>query len=234
MAHQVRHLILVWAVVVSAVFAFAQRPGQVSVRFTVFSLRPIDGLVYLSATGAKLPLKFNSIARSSRHTYNGVSPVKFLDSETGGVVAEAAVPPEMREPLLLFTELSTPSPRGLRYQVSVIDDSAAKLGAGHLAILNLSGFKLAGALDKTELTVEEGLNSPVPFNRQAKLTLFVSVRGTRVQSYSEVIAPPKSSRLLLILFPPTRKGALELQSRALSDEPPKPLGPVGSGSGGKK
>jgi len=234
MAHQVRHLILVWAVVVSAVFAFGQRPGQISIRFTVFSLRPIEGLVYQSTTGAKLPLKFNASARSSRHTYNGTSPIKFIDRETGAVVAEAAVPPDMREPLFLFNELPTPTTRGLRYQISVIDDSAAKLGAGHLAILNLSGFKLAGALDKTELTVEEGLNAPVPFNRQAKLTLFVSVRGTRVQSYSEVISPPKSSRLLLILFPPTRKGALEVQSRALSDEPPKPPGPAGSGSGGKK
>jgi hypothetical protein len=234
MAHEVRYLILVWGLLLSASFTFAQRPGQISIRFTVFGLRPIEGLVYQSTTGAKLPLKFNPSARSSRHTYNGASPVKFLDGETGAVVAEAAVPPDMREPLFLFTELPTPTTRGMRYQVSVIDDSAAKLGAGHLAILNLTGFKLAGALDKTELTVEEGLNSPVPFSRQAKLTLFVSVRGTRVQSYSEVISPPKSSRLLLILFPPTRKGALEVQSRALSDEPPKPPGPPGSGGGSKK
>ena len=190
--------------------------------------------MYQSTTGAKLPLKFNPTARSGRHTYNGISPVKFIDNETGVVVAEAAVPPEMREPLILFTELPVPTTRGLRYKVSVIDDSAAKLGAGHLAILNLSGLKLTGTLDRTELTVDDGLNAPVPFTRQAKLTLFTSARGTRVQSYSEVIAPPKSSRLLLILFPPTRKGALEVQSRALSDEPPKPPGPPGSGSGSKK
>jgi hypothetical protein len=234
MAHQIRYLVVAVAVWCASATVWAQRPGQISVRFTVYAPRPIDGLSYLSTTGAKLPLKFNPASRSTRHTYNGTSPLKFVETETGTVVAEAAVPPEMREPLLLFTELPAPGPRGLRYQVAVIDDSATKLGAGHLAILNLSGLKLTGTLDKTELTVDEGLNAPVPFARQARLTLFASARGTRVQSFSDTINPPKSSRLLLILFPPARKGALEVQSRALADEPPSPPPPPGAATGGKK
>lgn len=205
--------------------AAGQRPGQISIRFTVFSLAPIEGLAYVSTTGAKLPLKFNPASRSSRHTYNGAPLLKFIEVETGTVVAEATVPPEIREPLLLFTPLPAASARGLRYQVSVVDDSGAKLGAGHLAILNLSGLKLTGLLDKTPLTVDEGLNAPVPFTRQAKLILFASAHGARVQSYADVIKPPKSSRLLLILFPPTRKGAVEVQTRALADEPPLPPPP---------
>lgn len=225
MAHQIRYLILVGALLLAAPFAAAQRPDQISIRFTVFSLRPIEGLGYLSTTGAKLPLKFNPASRSTRHTYTGASLLKFVDIATNAVVAEATVPPEIREPLLLFIELPAANARGLRYQVAVLDDSAAKLGAGHLAILNLSGLKLTGLLDKTELTVDEGLNAPVPFIRQTKLTLYATVRGTRVQSYSDMIKPPKSSRLLLILFPPARKGALEVQTRALADEPSAPPPP---------
>ena len=219
MAHQVRYLILLGALLLVTPFALAQRPGQISVRFTVFSARPIEGLAYVSTTGAKLPLKFNPAARSTRHTYTGTSPLKFIDTATGAVVAEATVPADVREPLLLFIAQPADNSRGLRYQVAVMDDSIAKLGAGHLAILNLSGLKLAGTLDKVDLTVDEGLNAPVPFARSAKLTLFASVRGMRVQSYADVIKPPKSSRLLLILFPPARPGALEVQSRALVDEP---------------
>ncbi len=230
MAHQVRYLILLGALLLVTPFVLAQRPGQISVRFTVFSARPIEGLAYVSTTGAKLPLKFNPTARSTRHTYNGALPLKFVDIATGAVVAEATVPSDVREPLLLFMALPTDSARGLRYQVAVMDDSAAKLGPGHLAILNLSGLKLTGTLDKVSLTVDEGLNAPLPFARSAKLTIFASVRGTRVQSYADVIKSPKSSRLLLILFPPTRPGALEVQSRALVDEPgkgtPLPEGPA--------
>ncbi|MCX6953009.1 MAG: hypothetical protein NTV51_12710 [Verrucomicrobia bacterium] len=222
MAHQVRHLMLLCALVLAAPFAAAQRPGQIAIRFTVFSARPIDGLAYASATGAAQPLQFKPAARSPRYTYTGVSPLKFTDTASGAVVAEATVPPEIREPLLLFIELPAPKPGGLRYQIAVIDDSAAKLGAGHLAILNLSGLKLTGLLDKTELTIDAGLNAPVPFTRSAKLTLFTTARGVKVQSYADVIKPPKTSRLLLILFPPARKGALEVQTRALADDPNAP------------
>jgi hypothetical protein len=216
---------LVCALLIGAPFAAAQRPGQISVRFTVFAVRPIDGLSYLSTTGAKQPLKFNPASRSTHHTYNGASPVRFVDTATGTLVAEAAIPPDMRQPLLLFSELATPGPRGLRYQISVLDDSAAKLSAGHLAILNLSGLKFTARLDQSEFTVAEGLSSPVPFKRETKLTLFTNVRGARVQSYADVIKPPKSARLLLILFPPARKGAVEVQTRALSDDPPPLFAP---------
>lgn len=226
MAHQIRYLILVCALLVGAPFVAAQRPGQISVRFTVFAARPIEGLAYVSTTGAKLPLKFNPAARSTRHTYNGTSPIRFVDTATGNVVAEANIPAEIREPLLLFTELATSGPRGLRYQISVLDDSAAKLGPGHLAILNLSGLKFTAQLEQSEFPVAEGLNAPVPFKKETKLTLFTNVRGARVQSYADVIKPPKSARLLLILFPPARKGAVEVQTRALADDPPPALNPA--------
>lgn len=216
---------LVCALLIGAPFAAAQRPGQISVRFTVFAARPIDGLSYLSSTGAQLPLKFNPASRSTHHTYNGASPVRFVDTATGTLVAEASIPPDLREPLLLFSELATPGPRGLRYQISVLDDSAAKLSAGHLAILNLSGLKFTARLDQSEFAVAEGLNAPVPFKRETRLTLFTNVRGARVQSYADLIKPPKSARLLLILFPPARKGAVEVQTRALSDDPPPPFTP---------
>ena len=229
MAHQVRYLrptglvgLLLCALLWGAPFGRAQAPAPISIRFTVFSPQPIDGVAYAPAKGAPVPVAFNATTRSPRYTYTGPSPLKFVEAATGTIVAEATVPPEIREPLLLFSELPAPGARGLRYQIAVIDDSAAKLGSGRLAILNLSGLKFTGTLDKTELTVDTGLNPSVPFTKSARLTLFTTARGNRVQSYSDIIKPPKTARLLLILFPPARKGALEVQSRALVEEPSAP------------
>jgi hypothetical protein len=217
MAHQIRHLIALCALLFVVPWTLAQRPGQLAIRFTVFAAKPIEGLAYLSTTGAALPLNFNPFARSTRHTYNGTSPVKFVDAATKAVVAEAVVPPDIREPLFLFSELPAGQARGLRYQVAVLDDSPTKVPVGHFVILNLSGLKLTGTLDQTALTIEEGSNAPVPLAKAATLRLFASARGTRVQSYADTLKPAKAKRLLLILLPPARKGALEVQSRALVD-----------------
>lgn len=222
MAHQVRYLIALCAALLVAPWALAQRPGQIAVRFAVFAQRPVEGLTYLPGMGPAVPLKFNPATRSPRYNYLGAPIVKFTDATTGAVVAEAAIPEDMREPLLLFLDPPAPNPRNLRYQIAVLDDSTAKLGVGKLAILNLSGLKLTGTLDKTDLKVESGLNAPVPFAKAARLTFFTTARGTRVQSYSDMIRPAKTSRLLVILFPPARKGALEIQVRTLAEEPPPP------------
>ncbi|MBC7366141.1 MAG: hypothetical protein H7343_04900 [Undibacterium sp.] len=227
MAHAFRYLIIVLALALAsaALSAAVPRSEPISVRFTVFSAHPIDGLGYRSATGATLPLKFFPASRSARSAYNGPSPLNFVDAASGAVVAEAEVPAAIREPLLLFTTLPAPDARGLRYQVAVIDDSVTKLPPGHLAVVNLSGLKLTGTMDKTTLTLDAGLNAPVPFAAGASLRLYAMSRGTRVQSFSDTLKTARSARLLILLLPPARKGALEVQSRALSDEP-QPAVPV--------
>jgi len=217
-------LILALAFTPASSPAAAPRAELVSVRFTVFSAHPVEGLGYRSATGATLPLKFFPAARSARSLYAGLSPIRFIDTASGAVVAEAEVPAAIREPLLLFTALPAPDANGLRYQVAVIDDSTAKLAPGHVAIVNLSGLKLSGTLDQTALTLDAGLNAPLPFAFGASLRLYAMSRGTRVQSYADTLKTSRTARLLIFLFPPARKGAIEVPSRALSDEP-QPGGP---------
>jgi hypothetical protein len=226
MAHQIRHLIVAGVCLLLAPFALAQKAGPVVTSFTVFALRPIDGLEITGATGMREAVQFKASTRSPKYTVSGIGPLKFFDHTTGAVVAEATIPPEVRQPLLLFLDPPALNPRGLKHQIAVIDDSSAKLGSGQLAILNLSGLKFTGMLDKTALTVEPGLNAPVPFTQFARLTLYTLARGTKVQSYADVLKPSKTARVLLILFPPARKGALEVQVRALSEEPPLPASPI--------
>lgn len=223
MAHALRYLIACVGLLLAAPLALAQAAKGPTVRFTVYALRPIEGLGLAGATGAGQPVAFSALGRSVRYTYTGPGPVKFIDITTKEVVAEAVVPPEIREPLFLFLDPPANNPRKLRHQIAVLDDSAAKLASGQLAILNLSGLKLTGTLDKADLALEAGLNAPVPVKAGAKLTLFATARGTRVQSYADVLRPGKTARLLLIIFPPARKGALEVQARFLAEEPPPPI-----------
>lgn len=227
MAYALRYLAVCAALLLAASGPLAQTAGRTTaLRFTVFALRPIEGLGYITATGAVQPIAFSSLGRSPRYTYVGPGPMKFLDATTKEVVAEAVVPAEIREPLFLFLDPPANNPRKLRHQVAVLDDSVAKLGPGQLAILNLSSLKLTGTLDKTDLALESGLNAPVPVKSGAKLTLFTTARGSRVQSYANVLKPSKTGRLLLILFPPASKGALEVQARFLAEEPPSPAPPI--------
>jgi hypothetical protein len=224
MAHAFGYLIFALALMPVAFPAAAPRAEPISVRFTVFSAHPVEGLGYRSANGATLPLTFFPAARSTRSSYAGPAPIKFIDLASGAVVAEAEIPAAIPEPLLLFIALPALNARGLRYQVAVIDDSAAKLAPGHFAIVNLSGLNLTGTLDKTPLTLDRGLNLPLAFAPGASLRLYAMSRGTRVQSYADTLKTARGARLLLFLFPPARLGAVEVVSRALSDEP-RPAGP---------
>jgi hypothetical protein len=198
----------------------AQEAKPAPIHFTVFAAQPLPGLAFLPPKGAAQPMKFALSARSPRYTYAGPPPLKFIEVATGKEVAEAIVPAAVREALLVFSAAPPGEPHGWRYEITVVDDSATQVAPGRFAILNLSGLKLTGTFDRTPIMVSDGMNPPAVFTHPATLTLFTLSHGVKVQSYSEVVRTPKSSRLLLVLFPPARKGALELQSRPLVDVPP--------------
>jgi hypothetical protein len=219
MAHPIRNLIVAFSILLGGTNS-AEAKQPLSIRFSVFAARPIKGLAYLAQNGRAVPLTFNTISRSERHGYAGDNPVRFTDLATGAVLAEASVPASIRDPLFLFLDLPEGKTRGLKYQVAVLDDSVAKLGHGQMAIVNLSGIRFSGVLGKTEFEVNQGLNAPRPLAQTSQLTLFADVRGKRRQAYSDTIRLPRSSRLLLILFPPVLAGAIEVQTRALVDAVP--------------
>lgn len=204
----------------SAVFAQTPKPPELSLRFTVFSAKPVEGLTYLPrANVAPAKLVFYPTARSPRYEYRGGNPVRFTDA-SGAVVAEATVPPELRDVLLLVSPIEPAPASGVKFRVAVLDDGPAHHAAGGLAIINFSGLALSGTIDGKPATLKDGLNPTLAVGRAAKIALHTTLKGRTYQSYVENLTLKKNERGLLILFPPFYKGSLEVQSRLLIDEPP--------------
>jgi hypothetical protein len=208
---------------------FAQAPATVqSVRFTVFAAKPITEVAFAPRpNAAPQKLQFYPTARSPRYEYRGSMPLRFVDA-AGVVVAEASIPPTIRDALLLFTptEGAGSAASGLRYQIAVLDDAAARHSAGGLAIINLSGLALSGTINADKVTLKPGLNPTVPIGRSARVTLTTTAKNKTYQSYAATVTLGRNERALLILFPPFYQGAFEVQSRLLLDQPPAPAAVV--------
>jgi hypothetical protein len=211
---------LIWLATCAAAAPVA---GQ-AVRFTVFSAQPISDAAFSPRpNGAPQKLQFYPTARSPRYEYRGPMPVRFLDTTTGAVIAEATIPLGLNDALLLFTPIaSSGAPGGgggLRYQIAVLDDGAARHGPGGLAIINLSGLALSGNVNAEKINVQAGLNPTLSVGRAAKITLSTVFKNRSYQSYASTVSLARNERALLILFPPFYKGSLEVQSRLLVDRP---------------
>ena len=149
--------------------------------------------------------------------------MRFVETTTGRVVAEAAIPGEIREALLLFTPLDAAAEKksgGLRYRVAVLDDSALRHGPGGLAIVNLSGMTLSGTVNRQPVTLRAGLNPTLEVGRSAAIVLRTTIAQKTLQSYAATVPLAGRQRALLLLFPPFNPGSPEVQSRMLVDEPP--------------
>jgi hypothetical protein len=196
-------------------------PAGPPVRFTVFSARPINDLAFLPVVGAApQKLVFYPTARSPRFEYRGPMPLRFVDAGSGAVVAEAKIPPDIREPFLLFSPATgSAASGGLRYQIAVLDDSHVRHGRGGLAIINLSGMPLSGSVNRETVTLRAGLNPTFAVGRSAKVALRTTFNGRSYTSYTGEFRLAPNERALLILFPPYYKGSLEVQSRLLVDRP---------------
>lgn len=226
MAHPLRHLIA-FTTLAAALCAQTPRSPDQPLRFTVFSSQQIAGLSCLPR-GSEPPTKlaFYPTARSPHYEYRGAMPMRIAEGASGAIVAEAVVPPEISDALLLFVAIDATAdgaakPAGaLKYRVAVLDDGAARNAAGGLVVINLSGLTLSGSIDGKNVTLKDGLNPAQAVGRSAKIALSTTFKGRTMQSYSGDLRLKKNERALLILFPPYRKGSLEVQSRMLVDEPP--------------
>lgn len=215
-------LLLAFTAIVSLLFAQTPRAAEVQlVRFTVFSARPIADVAFVPrAVTAPQKVAFYPSARSPRYEFRGAMPLRFIDTTTGTVVAEAVIPPEIREPLLLFAPMDgAAAAGGLRYRISVLDDSVARQGPGGLAIINFSGLALSGTVNQESITLKAGLNPTLVIGRAAKIALRTALKNKTYQSYAGTVQLARNERALLILFPPFYKGSLEVQSRLLVDAP---------------
>lgn len=222
MAHALRYLIAGWMLTVALGPLLAASDAPV-VRFTVFAARPIADVSFgPRATGALQKLQFYPTARSPRYEYRGAMPLRFLDAGTGAVVAEATIPPGMRDVLLLFSPVDAAAggAGALRYQVAVLDDSAARHAVGGLAVINLSGLALNGTVNDEKVVLKAGLNPVWAIGRSATVRLSTTFKNRVYQAYAGTMSLGRNERALLILFPPFYKGSLEVQSRLLVDQPP--------------
>jgi hypothetical protein len=209
---------LAW--VVLAAGGYAQQGGVASVRFSVFALRPVAGLTFVPRAGAApVKLALYPTARSPRHEYRGAQPLRLLDQQTGKPVAEAAIPAGMQDVLLLLTPLdaAAAAKTGLAYQVSVLDDSWARQGAGGLSVVNLSGLALSGTVGGETVTVQPGLNAARRIASPADVVLETPVKGKPRRAYGGKVTLRPNERALLLIFPPLRPGSPEVQSRLLVD-----------------
>lgn len=217
--------------------AQAPRAGDTPVHFSVFSATPIRGLAYAEKAKAEpVPVVFYPTARSPRYEYRGAMPLRFLDQSSGAVIAEAVIPAEIREALLLFLANDGAPAAGkpasaagrqataLKYRIAVVDAGATRHAAGQLAIINLSGLALQGKVNGGEVALQEGLNPPRAVGSSLAIALHTSVKGRTFQAYAANLALKPRDRALLVLLPPYYQGSVEVQSRLLVDTPPSNSG----------
>jgi hypothetical protein len=230
MAHPRRHLIAGAAVAfllldVTVRGAATGPAPELTVRFTVFSAVPVEGLrVAPTAETPPEPVIFYPTARSVRHRYEGSNPLRFYRARPGSggdpeleVAAEVVIPPTVHEALLLFTSAAPGA--GVQYRVHVLEDAVTHHAPGSIAIVNFSGLVLTGTIGGKTVGLNDGLNRPVTLGRSAAIVLRTPFNGRRYQSFADTVELGQGERALLILFPPYRAGSLEVQSRLLRDEP---------------
>src|SRR5262249_51706573 len=129
------------------------------IHFTVFALRPVANLVFVPRPNvAPQPVLFYPTARSPRYEYRGAMPLRFVDTKSNSIVAEASLPANIDDALLLFLPVEPAPAGGLRFRIAVLADDAARLAPGALAIVNLSGLALAGRVGDRDVTLAAGLN----------------------------------------------------------------------------
>ena len=206
-----------------ALFAFscpanaqAPRPGELAGRFTVFSARPITDISFTPRTAApKQKLVFYPTARSPRYDYRSAMPLRFYDETTGSVVAEAVIPLEMKDALLLFSPIEPAPVSGLRYRIAVLDETGLRSGPSGLTMINLSGLALTGTVGKDTVALEAGLNPTIALAAATKVVLRTSSKGRSIKSYEDTVLLKKNERALLLILPPFYKGSFEVQTRLL-------------------
>lgn len=199
-----------------AVNAQAPRPGELAGRFTVFSARPITDISFTPRAAApKQQLIFYPTARSPRYVYRSAMPLRFYDETTGSVVAEAVIPLEMKDALLLFSPIEPATVSGLRYRIAVLDETGLRSGPRGLTMINLSGLALTGTVGNETVALEAGLNPTIAVASATKVVLRTSAKGRSLQSYADTVLLKKDERALLLIFPPFYKGSCEVQTRLL-------------------
>ena len=189
----------------------------VTLRFTVFSPRPLGEAAYVAAPGqAPTRLRFYPLARSPRYDYRGPAPLRFIAPRDRALLAEAEIPAGVAHALIvLLPEEKADGP----WRTIVLDDGEMRFRAGQLVLVNLSGLELEGTLNERPLKPQPGPNSALPVPRTSQLVLRTVSRGASYQALATDLNLAEGERALLLILPPLRAGTFAVQHRLLVDRP---------------
>ncbi|MDB6126696.1 MAG: hypothetical protein JWM35_592 [Verrucomicrobia bacterium] len=192
-------------------------PGSTQRReltFSVFAAEPTSDAAYIPRPGAAaVPLEFYPTARSSSQKYRGPSPLEIFDRASGSIMATIDLPNEIRSALLIFL----PGTRKGTFKTCVVDDDSAHHTSGETRIINLSGLVLDGTINRHRLRFPEGSDQKIISGNSVHIDLRTTFRERSYPAYSEMLGLGDGERALVLLLPPNRAGALEVQSRVLVD-----------------
>ncbi len=186
----------------------ADKPKEVSLQFTVFTLGDLENLSYVpKAKASPTVLKFYSAYRSPDYAYRGGVELCFFDSkEPGGnpqPVAIYTVPDGARKMLLLFFPKAGATGAGLKYDVYGVDDRVEKIPAGSFSIINISGREYLAQYGDSRFNIPKGVGETHAAKGRISLRLATQAEGGWKPSGRHDFSMTSQDRVTLIFYPPS-------------------------------
>lgn len=237
MAIAYRHLIGLWSFAAVVGFGQVLPPSEVTVQFTVFSRQRLAGLCYLPTKHSHpLGLKFFTQNKSELFSYRGSADIAFYTESdwarfaqakespaTSAVplprpVAVAALPPGMKEALLLFVPLPEASPTGIQFLVLPVNDDPALFPVGHIGVINATGRSYLGQVGRRILDIPPGRGGNIAAMGAVDFRLACRDEGQWVAAGHHFFTVGPRTRVCLVLFPATAATGVGPVIRTLIDE----------------
>lgn len=196
---------------VAAVGLAAGESPERSFTFTVFAAERVEAIAYRPKPGMELEsLSFYPTARSPHYRYEGSASFRlYRENEEW---TEQTIPVGLSRALMVVTATKNSRPR-----LEVLDDSIARHPPGKLRILNRSGLLLSGTIGATRVALPDGADWCGSWGFSAVLSLHTNYRERSYRAWTETLIHEAGERVLVLLLPPYRQGALEVQSRILRE-----------------
>lgn len=201
---------------------------EVSLRFTVFGLSAVEGLVYRAAPdGPPRALQFHSAYRSARYDYRGGERLCFYDGSAvvadphAAPVATYAVPEGVADLLLLFLPRRAPTTDGLLYDVYGVDDGLGRAPAGHFTTINVSGREYVAHHSGESITIPRGVGAVHAARGRVSLALAAQVGEAWLATGKHEFNLAARDRVTLIFFPSASGTSVYPIIRRLVDSVPR-------------
>jgi len=213
-------------------------PSEVTVQFTVFSRKRLDGLCYLPTKLAQpVSLQFFTQNKSECYRYMGSAEVAFYaaedwarysQAEVAAVphvkplprpIAVAMLPSGMREALLLFIPVPETQTDGIKFLVLPVDDDPVRFPSGHIAVINATGRPYMGQVGRNVLDLPQGVGGNFAATGPVDFRLACLDGGQWVAAGHHFFNVGPTARVRLVLFPATAPTGVGPVIRALVDEP---------------